>query len=59
MQEGQGINSFLGLSQLVRILQDGNSFSRRYETVPGSRELERPKINVAIICQLVDLSTAQ
>ena len=37
MQEGRGNNSFLGLSQLVCILQEGNSYSRRYENVPGSR----------------------
>ena len=43
MEEGQGNNSFLGLSQLVCILQEGNSYSRRYETV-RNRELECHKI---------------
>lgn len=43
MEEGQGNNSFLGLSQLVYILQEGNSYSRRYETV-RNRELECPKV---------------
>ena len=42
MEEGQVNNSFLGLSQLVCILQEGNSYSGRYETVPN-RELKRPK----------------
>ena len=42
MEEGQVNNSFLGLSQLVCILQEGNSYSGQYETVPN-RELERPK----------------
>jgi hypothetical protein len=43
MEEGQGNNSFLGLSQLVCILQEGNSYSRQYETV-RNRELEHPKV---------------
>jgi hypothetical protein len=55
MEEGQGNNSFLGHSQLVYILQEGNSYSRRYETV-RNRDLECPKLMSYRIFKIIILN---